>query len=113
MSYQSLGDGFYSSSLDIYLNNSLVLDYQFTSLPSAESFFTDNPITFGAWGGGLADVSIVYSLTSDQANSGFAFDYAIGTVTPIPAALPLFASGLGVLGLLGWRRKRKNAAALI
>ena len=31
-------------------------------------------------------------------------------VTPIPAALPLFATGLGVLGLLGWRRKRKQAA---
>jgi hypothetical protein len=31
--------------------------------------------------------------------------------TPIPAALPLFATGLGALGLLGWRRKRKNAAA--
>jgi hypothetical protein len=28
-------------------------------------------------------------------------------VTPLPAALPLFASGLGVMGLLGWRRKRK------
>ena len=28
-------------------------------------------------------------------------------VTPIPGALPLFATGLGVLGLLGWRRKRK------
>ncbi len=30
--------------------------------------------------------------------------------TPLPAALPLFATGLGALGLLGWRRKRKNAA---
>ena len=30
--------------------------------------------------------------------------------TPLPATLPLFASGLGALGLLGWRRKRKNAA---
>jgi len=27
-----------------------------------------------------------------------------------PAALPLFATGLGALGLLGWRRKRKAAA---
>ena len=27
--------------------------------------------------------------------------------TPLPAAFPLFASGLGALGLLGWRRKRK------
>ena len=30
--------------------------------------------------------------------------------TPIPAALPLFATGFGVLTLLGWRRKRKGAA---
>ena len=33
-----------------------------------------------------------------------------GAATPLPAALPLFATGLGALGLLGWRRKRKNAA---
>jgi hypothetical protein len=31
--------------------------------------------------------------------------------TPLPAALPLFATGLGALGLLGWRRKRKALAA--
>jgi hypothetical protein len=29
---------------------------------------------------------------------------------PLPAALPLFVTGLGALGLLGWRRKRKQAA---
>ena len=27
--------------------------------------------------------------------------------TPLPAALPLFATGLGALGLFSWRRKRK------
>jgi hypothetical protein len=32
------------------------------------------------------------------------------TATPLPATLPLFATGLGALGLLGWRRKRKQAA---
>jgi hypothetical protein len=32
--------------------------------------------------------------------------------TPLPAALPLFATGLGVIGLLALRRKRKGAAAL-
>lgn len=32
--------------------------------------------------------------------------------TPLPAALPLFATGIGALGLLGWRRKRKGAPAL-
>jgi hypothetical protein len=30
-------------------------------------------------------------------------------VVPLPAALPLFASGLVGLGLLGWRRKTKAA----
>jgi hypothetical protein len=29
---------------------------------------------------------------------------------PVPAALPLFATGIGALGLLGWRRKRKAQA---
>jgi hypothetical protein len=33
------------------------------------------------------------------------------TSTPLPAAFPLFASGLGVMGVLTWRRKRKAAAA--
>jgi hypothetical protein len=32
-------------------------------------------------------------------------------VVPLPAALPLFVTGLGALGLLGWRRKRKALAA--
>jgi len=31
-------------------------------------------------------------------------------VTPLPAALPLFATGIGLMGLLGWRKKRKAAA---
>jgi hypothetical protein len=29
---------------------------------------------------------------------------------PLPSAFPLFATGLGALGLLGWRRKKKAAA---
>jgi hypothetical protein len=41
----------------------------------------------------------------------FEAQFIVGdATTPLPAALPLFASGLGALGLLGWRRKRKNAA---
>lgn len=30
--------------------------------------------------------------------------------TPLPSALPMFATGLGALGLFSWRKKRKNAA---
>ena len=42
-------------------------------------------------------------------------EYLPGVLTylrkpPLPAALPLFATGLGALGLLGWRRKRKLTA---
>ena len=37
-------------------------------------------------------------------------EITIGSATPLPATLPLFATGLGGLGLLGWRRKRKAQA---
>jgi hypothetical protein len=37
---------------------------------------------------------------------------SIAPITPLPAALPLFATGLGALGLFGWLVKRKNTAAL-
>ena len=43
------------------------------------------------------------STTVDQVSSQLA-------ETPLPAALPLFVTGLGALGLLGRRRKRKAAA---
>ena len=51
---------------------------------------------FGPWGfsGGSSDT--VLTLTP--------------VATPLPAALPLFATGLGALGLLGSRRKRKAQA---
>jgi hypothetical protein len=32
-----------------------------------------------------------------------------GTQTPIPPALPLFISGLGLLGFMGWVKRRKEA----
>ena len=41
----------------------------------------------------------------------FQVNFSLAT-TPIPAALPLFGTGLGALGLLGWRRKRKSTAAI-
>lgn len=34
-------------------------------------------------------------------------------ITPLPAALPLFVSGLGVLGLITWRRKRPGTQASV
>jgi hypothetical protein len=47
-------------------------------------------------------------LTFTGANS-VSFE-AVISGTPLPGALPLFASGLGAFGLIGWRRKRKAVA---
>ena len=38
--------------------------------------------------------------------------YSPYSVTPNPASLPLFATGLGMMCLFGWRRKRKDAAPI-
>jgi hypothetical protein len=35
-----------------------------------------------------------------------------GDTVPIPGALPLFASGLGAVGFLGWRRRRKTQSLI-
>jgi hypothetical protein len=37
-------------------------------------------------------------------------DVTTTPTVPLPTTLPLFATGLGALGLLGWRRKKKTAA---
>ena len=59
--------------------------------------------------------SIAYAFFEDIAINGDQdFDDMVVKIqinaTPLPAALPLFAGGLGAMGLLGWRRKRKPAA---
>jgi hypothetical protein len=46
----------------------------------------------------------------DYNDDSFVFTNVASSSTPIPGALPLFASGLGALGLLARRRRRKNAA---
>jgi hypothetical protein len=51
------------------------------------------------------------TFTTGAAGGHFVFSPGVlAATTPLPAALPLFASGLGVLGLVGWRKKRKVAA---
>lgn len=42
-------------------------------------------------------------------NTGGTYTYVV-TSTPLPATLPLLATGLGAIGLIGWRRKRKVQA---
>lgn len=47
---------------------------------------------------------------SDGALAGGGTSSVVPAPTPLPAALPLFATGLGAIGVFGWRRKRKTAA---
>ena len=59
---------------------------------------------------GLLVTPGAYTWTWDNGADNFVLQ--IGPVaTPLPATLPLFATGLGALGLLGWRRKKKAQAA--
>ena len=45
------------------------------------------------------------SLTANESDSNLTFQRV--SEAPLPGALPLFATGLGALGVVGWRRKRK------
>jgi hypothetical protein len=56
-----------------------------------------------------------FSIFGTSSGPTYFDDFSIlttSTTTPLPAALPLFATGLGAMGLFGWRRKRKAAASL-
>ena len=56
------------------------------------------------------DTLVVYPNLSDYENDVSPLLYAnvvVETATPLPAALPLFASGLGALGFFGWPRNRR------
>jgi hypothetical protein len=57
---------------------------------------------------GLQTGTYVYTFSNSET-----FTLQIGT-TPLPAAFPLFVTGLGALGLFGWRSKRgrKQTAAM-
>jgi uncharacterized protein len=69
-----------------------------TAIIRAGGGYTDTNDNFADFGVG----------SPDPRNTESALNVTIGA-TPLPAALPLFATGLGAMGLFGWRKKRKPA----
>jgi hypothetical protein len=63
--------------------------------------------TFGQllYTSGLGTTSLILTLARMETTVGI-------SETPLPAALPLFATILGGAGFVAWRRKRKAAAAV-
>jgi hypothetical protein len=64
---------------------------------------------------GTNENNLEYNILNQTAWNGYVDPSQCGplgcgpSATPLPAAFPLFALGLGALGLLGWRGKRKTA----
>ena len=109
LSNTSLGNGFDNAVFEIILNGNVVLTQTFNDLSSAQIFFTNNLFTFEL-GAGPNDLQLVLDEIM-SIGEGFSFAYSVeGDITPLPPALALFVTGLGALGLLGWRSKRKAAA---
>jgi len=112
ISNNALGTGFDSAQFKILLNGSVVDIQSFASLSVAQAFFSNNLIDIPT-GSGLNNIQIVFDETM-SGGEGFGFDYGAANFsdTPLPATFPLFATGLGAMGLLGRRRKREAVAGL-
>jgi hypothetical protein len=65
---------------------------------------------YGAVYSGVVTSLVQVDSQGDFTFSGTVQDYNLAKVVPLPGALPLFATGLGALGLLGWRRRRNSAS---
>jgi len=104
--------------------NVLVRGFRGNELVAEDAFaMGTQPFTylFNSSFASISQLTIGFTPTAQFFSNGYFCDapcshFNIDNVTlvgvapvPIPASLPLFATGLGVMGLLGWRRKRKVA----
>lgn len=70
--------------------------------------YVQSVINFVATG---SSTSIAFLFQTDSGTGGWSIDdvdVSSAAAVPVPAALPLLASGLGVIGFAGWRRQRRS-----
>ena len=109
--------------LDVINGNTVAVDYTVAdNLGNTATFLIAPNTSSGVQTIGFAATGTIVTIAAGPAVGGCCgFDFFIdnvhfnealppGLTTPLPAALPLFASGLSALGLFGWRKKRKAAA---
>jgi hypothetical protein len=112
LDFNSLGDPYYwhvtmsqnSSPSGANLANGTSIYLSITPSIASTQFtkcITDN---------GFNCTQFAYDTANGPYTTTFEQDWSESTAL-IPSAFPLFASGLGALGLLGWRKKRKKVAA--
>jgi hypothetical protein len=58
------------------------------------------------------DVTGDLPLVNDMLILDLSFTSTPPSPTPLPATLPLFAAGLGAMGLFGWRKRRQGSATV-
>ncbi len=89
--------------ISLYLANVFVTTIATSVAPNGGSYFGFN-------GFGIFDEIRVFS-TATEGLFEVVDNVSVGNhVVPIPAALPLFGTGLALMGIVAWRRKRKVAA---
>ena len=117
------------SSFSLVIGETFTFDASASFVTEVGEFIVNYEWDFGDGSPGVVGIDpIIEHLYSDigvfsvimRVNSNFGnafFDLAFVDVevlalqpVPLPAALPLFGTGLAVMGFIGWRRKRRMAA---
>lgn len=108
------GSGLQTAELTVTFNGTALVP----AITFSNAYFSGGPI-FASFDVSSLVVSGFNSLSVFAHNIADVGQFAVGEISleyvgagavPVPAALPLFASGLGLLGFAGWRRRRKTAA---
>ncbi|MEP5699226.1 MAG: VPLPA-CTERM sorting domain-containing protein [Sneathiella sp.] len=84
------------------------------SLDLINSSLDANPTDTYQFLGALLKSGDLFGIGAIASNDDFKIaSITVGTISavPLPAALPLYGAGMAIIGFVGWRRKRKLAAA--